>query len=1628
MALLADPSFKKSFAIAFTSSYPQLYREFAAGVGSVSSTILTFGVQFFNRASFVKLLASEYELLEVVTGTVLETLRRRPKRDLMEIPFDGAWDSLACVLHPEKSKEITVWDLLALGIQRSDSPTLQHMDLGLLELEAKAVGLIVRKAAELSRFLSLPPDTEIPGRCELDVNSPVFLHRRYLCGLLDLRYALQIEGVSEAFISEKSGSRYAQYLLYLSYVQGIGSETRRLGDHVENESRSWLFAVEFASTVSDVFTLIILNAFKSSDAQQGPRTASQLQELIAKIAKPMFEAYYFWLASSGKYFPPTDYMVGDILRPDQVETSVSCHFPLHRTIAQLVRTLSNSPLGLDLFYSLIRTSADKPDQSVWVHDDDSAIGYWHRVHLIEPILQAIVWDAQVHCGMWVRNGSSIISHSMNYGEPPFCTRFRDVDLLLLQFGFHLLGVEWMMRSITSRFDVEEWFEAESAEPGSSELMVTECLTLLCQLASELPPKVSSEDPLRSLTPYLRREIVQRLCVGPCAHSDLSKIATEFFLTHENLFPNNFSSGPILDHILKELCVPPSSSLSSAFGGGDATGGKFQYRLKPELFAEYSPTFIHLSRKQHEFAHENWFQQRLRSSKARELQQEDGSPNNTHSSWLDFPMVNTFLPCPAGFRTTRISILHPEARRLVYEAFWRATKDSQSSLSVLSRAVHLFTLQLYVIEEIRYVTSMPIGVESDKAYLEEANKLVESFVDWVTSEQASVHHYAESHPPILDLLLKLNPWSVSSGGENMVSLDGDQKHEIGRGVDWLLHRLSRIDDGCRDLILKYQLTQKASKEEEDRKLKLAQRRKEAQMRAMLQMQKQQAAFAEQMKAMMGDGGRAGGDDEDESAESSAALPTGGSTKEQGSTTAVADPGDVDMGGETPSLTDDDDLPECAMCHSVESEDSFMCYIGFAQCSPVFSRLNGGNQGRFLSTPIDEMHVGEDVPIHVRLCGHSVHHTCWKSYHESQFQRAITGGHHRHALNAVDVTKNEFLCPLCKSISNVLIPTTANELDDASSAMDTSGTQPSQGDMISWLSSNGEARGDDETEQKSEVPTTGAVPVKWGDNTSQKRWLEQGLSSLCMAIHRVACGAMQQSRPERYTASGCNALYHTLLCTFLSTQENDQIKPEQRLLQAMRFLPQMLDQLSRPKPSADTSADGLREQICHLLYYGGSDVLKDGSIVLENEHPSTQTQTRKQSQWGKVRCPAKPLLLNHLGSVLVKGVLLAKSESEAVCICRLVVLARVVQTLVWYSITRDEEFTGSMAEHLEYSETNVTFFMESFFEDPKISEVEAADHLELLLRRFTSACSEEFPQVLGPVADKRKLLNIVACEVVPMVRVAAFLLKSRPPHVVPATAKPSCITSEDVRGFGFIKLSALASVESDLRPIVSRWVERFKAAYAEMNDPHAILQQWLTGANADKPPARSFTLTSILGRDLHTMHSTISLFASGSSRTRYLRSLPRAYVKFYSELAKRKCESCNQFPARPAVCLLCGTLLCAANTCPSVKPENGYREESNPGACTVHAKKCGRGSGMFLLVLEGAVLLVYWKLSAYVGSLYVDEYGEEFGERNRELNKGRPLYLNEERRARLLRLWLRHEIPYEVVKIQNSSERVIRNSHY
>lgn len=97
---------------------------------------------------------------------------------------------------------------------------------------------------------------------------------------------------------------------------------------------------------------------------------------------------------------------------------------------------------------------------------------------------------------------------------------------------------------------------------------------------------------------------------------------------------------------------------------------------------------------------------------------------------------------------------------------------------------------------------------------------------------------------------------------------------------------------------------------------------------------------------------------------------------------------------------------------------------------------------------------------------------------------------------------------------------------------------------------------------------------------------------------------------------------------------------------------------------------------------------------------------------------------------------------------------------------------------------------------------------------------------------------------------------------------------------------------------------------------------------------------------------------------------------------------------------------------------------PGACTLHARKVGSGSGIFFLVQKCKVLLMHNNKSAYSASLYVDEHGEE----DPGLRRGRPLFLNEARYRALEVLWRQQGIPREVAQIRSTSDRVIRDNWY
>ena len=74
--------------------------------------------------------------------------------------------------------------------------------------------------------------------------------------------------------------------------------------------------------------------------------------------------------------------------------------------------------------------------------------------------------------------------------------------------------------------------------------------------------------------------------------------------------------------------------------------------------------------------------------------------------------------------------------------------------------------------------------------------------------------------------------------------------------------------------------------------------------------------------------------------------------------------------------------------------------------------------------------------------------------------------------------------------------------------------------------------------------------------------------------------------------------------------------------------------------------------------------------------------------------------------------------------------------------------------------------------------------------------------------------------------------------------------------------------------------------------------------------------------------------------------------------------------PTICLVCGEMLCSQGYCCQA-----LIDERQTGSCTAHADKCSETVGIFLVIRDCQILLVYNKSKGCViPSPYLDEYGE------------------------------------------------------
>jgi len=171
----------------------------------------------------------------------------------------------------------------------------------------------------------------------------------------------------------------------------------------------------------------------------------------------------------------------------------------------------------------------------------------------------------------------------------------------------------------------------------------------------------------------------------------------------------------------------------------------------------------------------------------------------------------------------------------------------------------------------------------------------------------------------------------------------------------------------------------------------------------------------------------------------------------------------------------------------------------------------------------------------------------------------------------------------------------------------------------------------------------------------------------------------------------------------------------------------------------------------------------------------------------------------------------------------------------------------------------------------------------------------------------------------------------------------------------------------------------------------------------PPA---TLATTWCRELAVFASKSHLSArklvlvNNSWRQPQLLRLPRNYDSIFQFYHKRVCTVCQKVPKDPTLCLLCGVMVCLREGCCRA-PQGDQMHEA-----VRHSVDCGAGTAPFLAVNSATIVVIRGKRACIWGSIYLDAFGEE----DRELKRGKPLFLNMERYQLLETQWLSHRFDH------------------
>ncbi|KAF9972936.1 hypothetical protein BGZ73_003880 [Actinomortierella ambigua] len=471
----------------------------------------------------------------------------------------------------------------------------------------------------------------------IDCTTAPFENRRYFHIFHDLRYILSNDAVKQIIAGRPT--HQAQMIETLHLFQGMHPNTRCSTDHIEFESNTWVNAFNVTLQLykccrqfADCFssnprvmsqalhqTLMKLHEWCSKHEEENapsqerpPSTIAGAADAVINVAAPgapMDNGTLPGALPTNALSNPSALSTSSQARPAQATIQftpvhtvvmpttpashfeviqykvsaqpVAFHHPLHWFLADLLENvdLLDDSVVQQLGYASFR---DMMLRFVGSDKETDEKRLFKLQEIFDYPLRVCVLMAQIKANVWVRNGFVIRTQAQYYREVSLRENTYDSDIYLLQLAFVLFDPEHFLVTMLDRFELLQWFSGQREHRTYDLLqivfMAEELLTLLI---------VCVTDPVNpagyTVEQEIRREIVHGLCLKPIAYSELAKRIPERLTEHVKF-----------DDILREL---------ASYRPPDGITDHGLYELKDQYFDEVDPYFIHFSRNNSEEAEE-----------------------------------------------------------------------------------------------------------------------------------------------------------------------------------------------------------------------------------------------------------------------------------------------------------------------------------------------------------------------------------------------------------------------------------------------------------------------------------------------------------------------------------------------------------------------------------------------------------------------------------------------------------------------------------------------------------------------------------------------------------------------------------------------------------------------------------------------------------------------------------------------------------------------------------------------------------------------------------------------------------------------------------------------------------------